>query len=79
MTAQTTTAGNGSANHHSSDSANNGRDTGPMSLVDMTAWFEARGAGQPGMATTAELIKEHYGKTEAELDQAYDVICGPTT
>lgn len=63
-------------NHHSSDAVNGGCDTGPMSLEDMTAWFEARGAGQPGFYTAAELVKEHYGKTEDELEALYDAICG---
>ena len=46
-----------------------------MSAIDMRAWFEARGAGQPGYATVAELIAEHHGKTEAEL---YEAMHGPT-
>jgi hypothetical protein len=58
--------------HHSSALVNNGCDTGPMSLDDMSAWFEARGAGRPGFCTVAELIEEHYGKTEDEMDRIYD-------
>ncbi len=65
-------------NHHSTDIVNGGCDTGPMSLDDMTAWFETRGAGQPGLVTVAEAIAEFYGKTEAELDDMYSAIHGPT-
>lgn len=64
--------------HHSTAPVNGGCDTGPMSLDDMHAWFVARGAGRPGFLSTAELIAEHYGKTEDELDEMYDAVCGST-
>jgi hypothetical protein len=62
--------------HHSSDEVKGGCDTGPLSVQDMRTWFEARGAGQPGFCTVAELIEEHYGKTEDELDKMYDAMHG---
>ena len=62
MTAETTTTTSGPA---------------AMSPLDMRAWFEARGAGQPGYATVDELIAEHHGKTEAELDELYEAMHGP--
>jgi hypothetical protein len=62
--------------HHSSTKVNGGCDTGPMSLDDMSAWFAARGAGQPGYYTVAKLIKEHYGKTEDELEAMNDAMHG---
>jgi hypothetical protein len=63
-------------NHHSSGKVNGGCDTGPMSLEDMSAWFEARGAGQPDFYTVAQMIKEHYGKTEDDLEALNDAIHG---
>jgi hypothetical protein len=63
--------------HHSSATVKGGCDTGPMSLEDMSAWFAARDAGQPGFFTVAELVEEHYGKSEDELDKMYDDLCGP--
>jgi hypothetical protein len=48
----------------------------PMSPMDMRAWFEARGAGQPGYATVAELVAEHHGKSEVELDELYEAMHG---
>jgi hypothetical protein len=62
--------------HHSSDKVNGGCDTGPMSLDDMRAWFEQRGVGQPRFSTLDEVIAEHYGKTEDELDAIYDAMHG---
>lgn len=64
--------------HHSSDQINGGCDTGPMSLEEMCAWFEARGAGDPGCLTTAELVAQYYGHSEDELDEIYAAMCGPT-
>ena len=52
-------------------------DTGPMSLEDMYAWFEMRGAGQPGFSTVTELIDQYYGKTEDDLDEMYAAMHGP--
>jgi hypothetical protein len=72
------TCGADARNHHSSDLVKGGCDTGPMSLDEMTAWFELRGADQPGYGTTAQLVEEHYGKTEEELNELYNAICGPT-
>lgn len=48
----------------------------PMPPLDMRAWFEARGADQPGYATVDELIAEHHDKTEAELDELYEAMHG---
>lgn len=62
--------------HHSSAKVKGGCDTGPMSLEDMSAWFAARGAGRPGFHTVAELVEEHYGKSEDQLSEMYDAMCG---
>jgi hypothetical protein len=63
-------------NHHSTTTVNGRCDTGPLSLEAMTAWFELRGAGQPGFPTTAELVAAHYGKTEDELEALYAAMHG---
>lgn len=63
--------------HHSSDTVKGGCDTGPMSLSEMHDWFALRGAGLPGAFTMAELIEEHYGKAEVQLEAEYNAICGP--
>jgi hypothetical protein len=62
--------------HHSTALVNGGCDTGPMGLDEMTAWFEARGVGQPDGYTMEEAIREHYGKTEAEMDADYAAMHG---
>lgn len=64
--------------HHSTDRITGGCDTGPMSASDMRDWFELRGAGQPGFLTVAELLEEHYGKTQDELDEMYEAMSGLT-
>lgn len=62
--------------HHSTDVVNGGCDTGPMAIADMVEWFEARGVGQPGYYMVSEAIREFYGKTEGELEEIYDSMCG---
>lgn len=42
----------------------------PMTREDMAVWFQARGVRDD--AYLAELLAEHAGKTENEMDRIYE-------
>ena len=47
----------------------------PMTRDELADWFRLRVADE---APISELVTEHFGQTEVEMDELYDRICGHT-